>query len=564
MAGCIASHSLGTTLMIRAALVAIALFAGAFLVWPQRVRAELPGSCRSEGYLARFDPRLGPQDCVVIATAEINWRGGHATLRAIRLRSTTMPDEAQAAADMRDAAGRIGGAMDRMGGGMQLDDVTVLFSNYASPPTTSGDQQLVKGAYIAAAGRPYANECAVGYFKAGRAHDSNDLVFTVAHEVFHCIQWKTWPTSREDGWLIEGSAEYFGYLAKPDFGAGFIPQFDAHIQRHALNEMDYPAVVYFLWLGDKNGPRAVRDFIPGYDLDMESALPADTWLRFGQDYFDGNIKMPDPRLSLPSSPQITTTRSINATMRIASPAYPPYSLNEEIWAFAANKRYDLTYAPRPADTRITWRKDQGGGWVQPLTTLSTCGNEQRYRVLYVSTNSYGYGNTNVRAQPASGTTCSCPIGTWEETSESLHHYFEQTSMPGGAPPEYISGGRRLTLNADHTGSLAYEGVITETHRAADFWLRQTKTGGTRFTWKVLDGKLLTVLQPGGNLLTLYNELHSPGGTTIENRRAGAQSIGHSFFCDALGLHLRQLPRPPSPVPGMQTNFNVDMDFAPAG
>ena len=32
MAGCIASHSLGTTLMIRAALVAIALFAGAFLV----------------------------------------------------------------------------------------------------------------------------------------------------------------------------------------------------------------------------------------------------------------------------------------------------------------------------------------------------------------------------------------------------------------------------------------------------------------------------------------------------------------------------------------------------
>jgi len=549
--------------MIRAVLAAIVLFAGAFLLWPQRAPAEQYGPCRTDGYLQRFDPRVTPQDCQVIATVEINWRGGHATLRAIRPSSMTMSDEPQAVADVRDAARRVGMAMDRMGGGLQLDDITVLFSSYASPPTASGDEVLVKGAYIAAAGHPYANECAVGYFKARGAHDSNDLIFTLAHEIFHCIQYKTWPSAREEGWLIEGTAEYFGYLAKPDFGAGFIPQFDAHIQRHALNEMDYPAVVYFLWLGDKQGPRAVAQFIPGYDLDLEAAIPADSWLRFGQDYFDGNIKMPDPSLSLPSSSRITTTRTINATLRIASPAYPPYSLNEEVWAFAANKRFDLTYAPRPADTRITWRKDQGGGWVEPLTMLSTCGNEQRYRVLYVSTNSYGYGDTNIRVEPSGGT-CRCPIGTWEETSESLKHYFEQSAIAGSSTPKYISGGRRLTLNADHTGSFIYGGVVTETGQLPSAWLRQTKTGGTHFTWKVLDGKLLTVLQPGDNLLDMYNEMRFGTGMRTENRRAGAQSIGHSFFCDATGLHLRQLPRPPSPIPGLQTNFRVDMDFAPAG
>ncbi|HEX7694976.1 MAG TPA: hypothetical protein VF409_10835 [Sphingomonas sp.] len=549
--------------MIRAVFVAIAFFAGALILWPAGAPAERYSLCRTDGYLHRFDPRLLPQDCEVIATAQINWRGGHATLRAIRPSSTAMPDEGQAAADVRDAALRIGAAMDRMGGSLQLDDVTVLFSSYASPPTASGDEVLVKGAYIAAAGRPYADECAVGYFKAGRAHDSNDLIFTLAHEIYHCIQYKTWPTSREDGWLIEGTAEYFGYLAKPDFGAGFIPQFDAHIQRHALNEMVYPAVVYFLWLGDKDGPLAVRAFIPAYDLDMESVIPADTWLRFGQDYFDGNIKMPDPRLPLPSTPQVTTTRSISATTRIASPAYPPYSLNEEIWSFAANKRFDLTYAPRPADTRITWRKDQGGGWVEPLTTLSTCGNEQRYRVLYVSTNSFGYGDTNIRVQPSGGT-CRCPIGTWEETSDSLKHYFEQSAVPGSTPPKYVSGGRRLTLNADHTGSFSYESVVTETGQLPSAWLRQTKTGGTHFTWKVVDGNLLTVLQPGNNLLNLYNEMRFGTGMRTENRRGGAQSIGHSFFCDGAGLHLRQLPRGPSMIPGLQTNFNVDMDFAPAG
>ncbi|MES2096873.1 MAG: hypothetical protein V4459_08935 [Pseudomonadota bacterium] len=522
------------------------------------------------GYLGHFDPRLAPQSCEVITTTQITWRGGRAIMRAIRPASMPIADADAFAADIRDAALRIGLAMDRMDGGMTLSsdpahvgEVTILFTNYVSP-RVEGDEGFDKGAYVAGANDVFANECPVSYYKRATASDANYVEFTLAHEIFHCIQYRTWPRARDVGWLIEGTAEYFAYLAKPEFGAGFIPRFDARIPRTGLEQLDYPAVVFYLWMGQTRGPRAVRDFIPSVGFDMETDLPADTWLEFGQAYFDGTIRMPDNR-PLPSTPQTGVARTISGNQRIASPAYPPYTLNQEVWSFAADKRYQLTYTPRPPDTRITWRKAEGGGWVAPLTSVSTCRNRQDYRVLYVSTNSFGFGDTTVRVEPGGGGSCTCPVGIWTETSDSLRRYFEQSLFPGGQGPEFVGGGRRLVLNADHTGSFTYDSIETIT-RSSDpmFWLRQIKTGGTHFTWKVVNGVLLTVYTPGDNLLTLANEQHTRTGVISETRRGPPQSIGHEFFCDDAGLHLRQIARPPALATMMRSTFDTSMDFAPAG
>jgi hypothetical protein len=140
--------------------------------------------------------------------------------------------------------------------------------------------------------------------------------------------------------------------------------------------------------------------------------------------------------------------------------------------------------------------------------------------------------------------------------------MEQSAF-GGSQTRFISGGRLLQLNPDHTGSFTYQSVVTETHSTPDFWLRQTKTGGTHFTWTVVNGMLLTRLAPGDNLLNLHNEQHSASGVLVENRRAGAQSIGHAFSCDPSGLHLTQHNLPPSPIPGMAP-ISVDMDFVRVG
>lgn len=159
----------------------------------------------------------------------------------------------------------------------------------------------------------------------------------------------------------------------------------------------------------------------------------------------------------------------------------------------------------------------------------------------------------------------CPAGSWRETQDSARHSVEQSAFSGGNHPQYISGSRVLTLNPDHTGSLTYVDMISETHTPGDpnFWLRQTKTGGTHFTWRVVNGMLLTILTPGNNLLNMHNEQHTRSGVLVENRPGPAQSIGHQFSCDGSGLHLRQHARPS--VPGMPVStYSVDMDFARLG
>ena len=169
------------------------------------------------------------------------------------------------------------------------------------------------------------------------------------------------------------------------------------------------------------------------------------------------------------------------------------------------------------------------------------------------------------AQPASTSPCGCPVGTWRETTASAKRYFEQNGLgiySRGESTKYISGGRVLTLNPDHTGSLTYVNVLTVTtgNGSPNLTVRQTKTGSSRFTWEISNGELRTVLVGSDNLITLNNELTTPSGTLFETRRAAGQSIYHGFSCDESGLHLRQIGELPSFMPGIATTFNTNMDF----
>ena len=550
--------------MIRKIILGLAFVIAAFVLWPKAAPADEFAECMRPGYLSYFDDRLTPQMCEEVHVTQINWRGGHAIMRAIRLSSSPMTDSAGFIRDIDAAAAAIGRAMDRMQlGSGSLPTVTVLFSNYASPPRPR-DNTFRKGAYIAAASDIIRGECPVGYFKLREGGDSDKFVFTLAHEVFHCIQFNTWPDFLDEGWIQEGTAEYFAYLAKPDYRADFIAEFDNTIQGTALPRLVYPAVAFWLWMGHQDGPTTVRDFIPAATTDMEAQIPADRWLDFGKAYFDGTIKMPDGATPMPSTPRIGEAHVISADLHVPSPSFAPYTLHERQIEFARGKRYRITYGPRPDDAKFVWRKADGGAWGDPPTEVDTCEGAQRFRLLYASTNSFDFGDMDIRVE-SGPTVCTCPAGTWEETPESLRRYFEQPSIPGGNGAEFITGGRRLQLNSDHTGSFTYESVETITRTPGDptFWLRQVKTGGTHFTWKVVNGMLLTVMVPGNNLLTLANEQHTRSGAFSETRRAGAQSIGHLFRCDSSGLHLIQPPRPPSPIPGLYTTFRSDMDFARA-
>ena len=537
------------------------------LLFSRSVRADDFGRCTDAGYLGHFDARVAAQPCDVIETADIHWRGGSAKLRAVHPHGMPITGSPALAGRIRELAAAVGTAIDRMGGGVRLDNVTILFTNYVSPREGSPDSGFDKGAYTAGASSIFAHECPVSYYKETHRAGGDDVVFVLAHEIFHCIQYRNWSRMPEQPWLTEASAEYFAYLAKPVFGAGYIPNFDATIRTTALPRMSYEAVVWYLWLGDTAGPARVKDFIAGA-RSAETAISPSQWGDFAEAYFDRRIRMPDGR-AMPSTPQLGGAIAIHGSDHLRMPPVVPFTIGNAAFAFDRGKYYQLRHAPLPPDARHVWRKDEGGAWGPPLTEVSTCSGPVRYRALWATTRSTSLGDIVVTAQPADASVCSCPAGTWQETGDSLRHYFEQSAVSPTNHPRYISGTRLLRLSPDHTGFLSYQDVVTESHGAADFWLRQTKTGTSHFTWRVVGGRLLTTLTAGDNLLRLHNEQHTPKGVLVEDRRAAMQTIGHEFRCESGLLRLIQSPMPS--VPGLppelqralHTAANVDMTFSRA-
>ncbi len=544
--------------MIRSAILALGVL---FCVLPQTALAEEYPRCREEFYLLRYDSRLTPQGCEVITTAQIRWGSRSAALRAIRPNSMPITNRDLFISNIRDSAAAIGSALERMGGNPNLSDITVLFTSYVSPREDGPHGPFQKGDYLAAAGWTVQNECPVVYYKDAEPSTGEDFVFYLSHEAFHCVQFSSWPRMPRENWLVEGSADYFAFLVKPDFGPRFIPVFDREISSVPLKRMDYSAVPFYLWLGHANGPPRVREFLESA-RSIETSIPPDMLGEFAKAYFGPTILMPSRR-PMPSNPAAPATRSIRGTTRIASPVVTPYTLKSEFITFERGNIYELSQLPAPSDARTAWRFETDTAFGEMPTRISTCDGEKRFLVVRTTTTSRRAGDINVTAQPASSNVCACPAGVWRETTASAKRYFEQKALgiySGTESTKYISGGRVLTLNPDHTGSLTYVNVETVTTGSSDLTLRQIKTGGSRFTWSIANGELQTVLAGGNNLITLNNELTTPSGVRFETRQAAGQSIYHGFSCDASGLHLRQIGPPPSLFPGMTTSFNTNMDF----
>lgn len=549
--------------MPRLLLLALAVLFG---LYAAPAPAQTHYACENPGYLAHFDDRLGPQSCDTIATATVHWRGGTAQIRAIRPHDTPIGDSAGYVRMINDVATRVGAAMDQMGGPLELDTVTIVFTNYVSPRESGTDWVMNKGAYTAGASRTFAHECPVSYYKERVPHGYDNAVFTLSHELFHCIQYRTWPGMPDQGWLVEATAEYFAYLAKPDFGVGFIPQFDQNIRDTGIDQMSYPDVVFYLWLGDAYGPSRVRELIAA-SRGIEGSITPDMMGEFAKAYYDRRIHIPGGGRVIPSNPQLDPAEAVHGNGVFPNPDMVPYSLGNRSYTFDRDRRFALNEPPLPAHTRNFWRKQPGGAWGPALTQVATCDGPQSYLAVWGTTAAASLGSLRVTATPAGTSTCTCPAGRWQETADSVHQYFEQSAM-GGEPPRVVSGRRTLTLNPDHTGSLSYDAVVTETRDNPSFWLRQTKTGTMTFTWKVVGNKLLTQLTPGGGMIQLHNETHSPSGVRVEDRRAMGQTIGHEYLCNESGLHLKQLPFPVGmPVlPGMGDLpvRQVGMDFTRAG
>src|SRR5690606_38060170 len=140
------------------------------------------------------------------------------------------------------------------------------------------------------------------------------LAITAAHEFFHCVQASEFPDTYDrasSSWWVEGTAEWFANLVFPGTGTsdGFVSEFDSVSHDTALTAMEYESVVFFFWLGERQGSGAIGRLMravqqPGEPAQQDALaafLPAEEWQDFAEAYLSRRIRQPGGR-AIASSP----------------------------------------------------------------------------------------------------------------------------------------------------------------------------------------------------------------------------------------------------------------------
>ncbi len=526
----------------------LALF---FLVFAFANEAYAFGRCTDTGYLRGFDSRLGPTSCRVIHTTEIRWRGGSAAVRVIVAGGPTPAlnaDERNFITRVDALAERVGDAMDAFGG-LQLHDTSILLSN------------LTRGSFHAGTFGG-SDECKIVFYKTGDAVSLNRFLFTYSHEIFHCAQEATWPAlyampGTEDNWWMEGTAEYFAHVANPNSSEGdsFINQFDADSPTDTLVDMDYAAVVFFLWLGNEREPRGVRAFIDGMARTggrsaqlaaLRARMPLERWIAFGQKYLDGRIRQPGGR-ALPSLVDRGETVIFQRPARHQS-ATSEYVLTRETFVFKKGRTYRLSRT----DVSGTLQSKFGltpGNWADPPTRVLACDADKRYTVLTASVQGDTSSHTFVMAdsEVVNERAC-CLIGDWVPTEASKQS--EAALMQGmGGPPiaahgasftcGYNGGSWVLSFAPDSTGTVTWNGFsnrcVTRAPRGS-MTGTTTRRGATRFTWQIREPGAGMANYTGNTLAYTYVMSIGPKNITNTFPDSGPRHAnGFAYQCSANNL-----------------------------
>jgi hypothetical protein len=460
-------------------------------------RAQAFGNCLDSGYLAYFREDLAPQPCDDDFYITIRAASGSALLRVIRL--SAVPGSRPIASwrpQVEAAASGVGRAMDALGAGRLPTEITVLMTDQIE--TADGLDEV-----HADTTRIPGGECRVVFYKLEDGATPEEFTFSLAHEIFHCVQYESWRDAArvgEAGWWVEGSAEYFAHLAAPGSGdgQGFIDAFDRLSLTTSLTAMEYETVVFFAWLGHRGGPSAVGEFLgrmrPGDQISvLRDLVPEPDWISFVETWLDGGILLPGGQLIQPA-PMASGERRFDSSGDLTLTA-KPYSIDRWGARFVRDKRFDLTHDM--GGGRLAMKiLNASGPWEPPPETISTCDREQRHILYFTTTGSETQATLSVTTDPDTTGAACCLVGTWQPTDAALQGFADFGTGVGGGfmgaaggdmTCGYGGGGWVLTFAADGTGLIdydAYANHCTGSLRGGQIQVDQTRAGATRFRWRV--------------------------------------------------------------------------------
>jgi hypothetical protein len=449
------------------------------------------GNCLDAGYLSEFVDGLPAQACDDEYYTTIRASGSTATLRVIQLSAAGRDPLDPWIPLVEGMATAVGRATDQIGTGRLPREITVLLTPGTDAEGAHADSSRLRG-----------GECRIVFYKLPDGAPPDEFTFTLAHEIFHCIQFETWRAAyvEEAGWWVEGSAEYFAHVAAPDSTSGqeHITAFDTSSLTQTLTEMEYENVVFFAWLGSA-GPSNVGNFLtrmqPGDQNAVLAGIISDSdWGNFVESWLNGEVALPGGQLITPA-PYASGNKRFTEPGEIVMTARP-YQIARWGAQFPRDKLFELTHDAGTG--RLKMKETVGGtAWEDPPEDINTCDGEKRYLVYLTTTGSETTGTVTVDTNEEDrGGTC-CLTGKWLPDDDALSGMADFGNQFGGAAMagaggsmscSYVGGGWVVAFNGDGTGAITYDGYGNQCSISSagggQIEITQVRSGATDFRWRV--------------------------------------------------------------------------------
>jgi hypothetical protein len=450
--------------------------------------AQVP-DCMTEGYIASFEVAgVKELTCAELFRFTFPTPGGERVVRAIADLNADWAFQPGTEAAVEAAAREATAGLADLGN-YRIGDVTILLlaDQFAPEATREPDARTV----LAQAWDPMklsASECRTTLFLWGAGGVTDTFPTTLAHELFHCVQYATLSPEQMatlgalGDWWIEGSAEAFAAHAivestgTANWGADFNAAVSA---RKPVYEMTYEASIFFYWLLQERGISGLMPFLAGMSAvpgdagqraAMRDALTDDEWLDFAEGFVDLSIRHPhDQPLGLEGRfpieyLQITASGNNSLT-------FEPFALIPGMAEYACGQ-WDNQMPEANLSTRLESEFDWGDGWRAEVDTRN--GADPNLRFAAIETGD-APRTVTLRArrlaacEPCQGSTTidRCLVGSWEGDTRPL---LDMLRRAGAPVTRNAMGSIYLQVNED--------GSFVTSNVPIDFQLTDTDASGT--------------------------------------------------------------------------------------
>ncbi len=438
------------------------------------ILAPLPalafGNCAEAGYRLSFDDRLpAAATCHVQELNPIVIEGRSTPVRILRFDRAFDADDARWLAALNDTIDITGLFATALDAGLRIQPVTIVLTSFeehfdaagrAVPPHTGS--AVAHG--VTNAGR-LPTECLVTMYKLDDGVTDGEFTRTLAHELFHCIQFSTWTAKfLEPGgsWWIEGSAEYFGVLVAPEPAEGHHQGFGEASQTAGLAEagvaspLDYENVAFFSWLHQQGGGPAVGAFLSdlptgGAPANAQALIDLPQWTRFTEDLLADRVRLPGgDAVPKGRSMLVLGVDEADRDSDLETDAFRTLRADVDV---TSQGRYEVSIdGPETLKARL---RTGEGEWQDLPAPLESCRNSAPATFYAVTTE--GPISFTVKTRKTgdcspcetAGVGDSCMAGTWMMTGGGPLEWMRANGMPADVQVEASEMSVRMTRSGDY-------------------------------------------------------------------------------------------------------------------